>query len=268
MLGRFFGWFSNDIGIDLGTANTLVYVKDHGIVLREPSVVAVKAGTSEVLAVGDDACSTLDVARQLGLAVRSVQLMVDRGELEAWKTTGGHRRISSASVQRWLTQRRAGDPLAQAKRPEAAAASVVRRRGERALRVLLIEDSRHDQNLITLLMRQQFAHIELSVADDGIAGLAMAGQLQPDVLLVDIPLPGIDGTTLIGSLRSHPTFACSQLIVITSLDESALEPYALVLGGVPRLHKARLVAELPALLTAALQAAGGSAFSRRLDADS
>ena len=47
MIGRLFGWFSNDIGIDLGTANTLVYVKDHGIVLREPSVVAVKAGTSE-----------------------------------------------------------------------------------------------------------------------------------------------------------------------------------------------------------------------------
>jgi excisionase family DNA binding protein len=213
----------------------------------------------------DGVCTTLEVARQLGLAVRSVQLMVDRGELEAWKTTGGHRRISRASVQRWLTQRRAGDPLAQAKRPDTAAA---RRAGARVLRVLLIEDSRHDQNLITLLMRQQFAHVELSVADDGIAGLAMAGQLQPDVLLVDIPLPGIDGTTLIGSLRSHPTFACSQLIVITSLDESALEPYALVLGGVPRLHKARLVAELPALLTAALQAAGGSTFSRRLDADS
>ena len=48
-------WFSNDIGIDLGTANTLVNVKDQGIVLREPSVVAVKAGTNEVLAVGDDA---------------------------------------------------------------------------------------------------------------------------------------------------------------------------------------------------------------------
>ncbi len=45
----------HDLGIDLGTANTLVNVKDHGIVLREPSVVAVRAGTSEVLAVGDDA---------------------------------------------------------------------------------------------------------------------------------------------------------------------------------------------------------------------
>ncbi|MDA0765734.1 MAG: rod shape-determining protein [Verrucomicrobia bacterium] len=55
MFGRLFGFRSQDIGIDLGTANTLVYVKDHGIVLREPSVVAVKAGTNEVLAVGDDA---------------------------------------------------------------------------------------------------------------------------------------------------------------------------------------------------------------------
>ncbi len=49
------GLFSNDIGIDLGTANTLVYVRDHGIVLREPSVVAVQAGTNKVLAVGDEA---------------------------------------------------------------------------------------------------------------------------------------------------------------------------------------------------------------------
>ena len=49
------GLFSNDIGIDLGTANTLVYVKDQGIVLREPSVVAVRSGTSQVLAVGDEA---------------------------------------------------------------------------------------------------------------------------------------------------------------------------------------------------------------------
>jgi len=55
MLSKLFGLFSNDIGIDLGTANTLIYVKDKGIVLREPSVVAVKAGTSEVLAVGEDA---------------------------------------------------------------------------------------------------------------------------------------------------------------------------------------------------------------------
>lgn len=48
-------YFSNDIGIDLGTANSLVYVRDRGIVLREPSVVAVQTGTKNVLAVGTEA---------------------------------------------------------------------------------------------------------------------------------------------------------------------------------------------------------------------
>lgn len=51
----FRGLFSNDIGIDLGTANTLVYVKGKGIVLREPSVVAIHTGTKSVLAVGEEA---------------------------------------------------------------------------------------------------------------------------------------------------------------------------------------------------------------------
>ena len=55
MFAKLFSLRSNDIGIDLGTANTLVNVKDHGIVLREPSVVAINSGTNEVLAVGDDA---------------------------------------------------------------------------------------------------------------------------------------------------------------------------------------------------------------------
>ncbi|MEO0416048.1 MAG: rod shape-determining protein [Verrucomicrobiota bacterium] len=55
MIGKLFGSLGNDIGIDLGTANTLVALREHGIVLREPSVVAVKSGTNNVLAVGDDA---------------------------------------------------------------------------------------------------------------------------------------------------------------------------------------------------------------------
>lgn len=55
MLNFLLGLFSEDIGIDLGTANTLVFVKDRGIVLREPSVVAIQAGTRRVLAVGEEA---------------------------------------------------------------------------------------------------------------------------------------------------------------------------------------------------------------------
>src|SRR5206468_9327130 len=49
------GWFSNDLAIDLGTATTLVYVRGRGIVLNEPSVVAIEKKTEKVLAVGAEA---------------------------------------------------------------------------------------------------------------------------------------------------------------------------------------------------------------------
>ncbi|MEX0322486.1 MAG: rod shape-determining protein [Puniceicoccaceae bacterium] len=55
MIGKALGIFSNDIGIDLGTANTLVYVRDKGVVLQEPSVVAINNETRDVIAVGNEA---------------------------------------------------------------------------------------------------------------------------------------------------------------------------------------------------------------------
>src|SRR5258706_16205332 len=55
MFDKFYSLFSNDIGIDLGTANTLVYLKGHGIVVNEPSVVALNQKTGRVVAVGSEA---------------------------------------------------------------------------------------------------------------------------------------------------------------------------------------------------------------------
>lgn len=55
VFNRLLGIFSNDLAIDLGTANTLVFMKGHGIVLREPSVVAIHQDSKEVLAVGAEA---------------------------------------------------------------------------------------------------------------------------------------------------------------------------------------------------------------------
>lgn len=55
MLNTFFGFWSKDIGIDLGTANTLVYVRGKGIVINEPSIVAVNQKTGKILAIGEEA---------------------------------------------------------------------------------------------------------------------------------------------------------------------------------------------------------------------
>lgn len=55
MIQRFFGSISKDIGIDIGTSNSLLYVKEKGIVIQQPSVVAINTRTNEILAVGDEA---------------------------------------------------------------------------------------------------------------------------------------------------------------------------------------------------------------------
>ncbi len=77
MLGKIFDWFSNDLAIDLGTANCLVYAKDKGIVVNEPSVVAVHhgyRGEKKVLAVGKEAKEML--GRTPG-SIRAIRPMKD-----------------------------------------------------------------------------------------------------------------------------------------------------------------------------------------------
>ncbi|MBU0587730.1 MAG: response regulator [Gammaproteobacteria bacterium] len=210
-----------------------------------------------------DYFTTLETARILGLAVRSVQLMVDRGELAAWKTSGGHRRIAHSSVQKWLDERPSQSRHEQTKvNPQnLTGRKKTKPSGNTPVKatVLVIEDSIHYQNLVKLLINQQFPEVELHIANDGIAGLAMAGQLQPAVLIIDILLPGIDGATLITSLRSHKQFNQSQLIVMTSLEASQRAPYAFALTGLPVIHKPHLAAELPLYLTKALAQAKAEA---------
>ncbi len=73
MFNFFWDLFSNDLAIDLGTANTLVHVKGQGIVLREPSVVAINSNTKEVMAVGEEAKQMLGRAPGSITAIRPMK---------------------------------------------------------------------------------------------------------------------------------------------------------------------------------------------------
>ena len=75
MLKNIKGYFSNDMAIDLGTANTLIYVKDRGIILNEPSVVAIKDvnGKKSIAAVGNDAKMMLGRTPSNIIAIRPLK---------------------------------------------------------------------------------------------------------------------------------------------------------------------------------------------------
>ncbi len=184
----------------------------------------------------------------LGLAVRSVQLMVDRGEIQAWKTSGGHRRISKESVTKWLASRQGNTRLDATGSKESSEKTEL----SSDYKILLIEDSTHFQNLVHLLINQHFPQASVHLANDGISGLAKFGQIQPDCLLVDILLPGIDGAALITTLRSDPLFANCHLVIVTGLTPEQLEPYAFALKGLPVIYKTRLALDLIPQLSQAM----------------
>ena len=210
--------------------------------------------TSNSIDMSSDAYyTTLEVAKMLGMAVRSVQLMVDRGDLQAWKTPGGHRRITRDSLERWVKGSRAGVTGVAAMHGGAALRPSGRRRHSvHVPRILLIEDSAHFQGLVSMLVKQRYPAIELHVSADAIAGLVSFGHLQPDLIIVDILLPGMDGATLISGLRNHALFGNCKLVVLTALDALQRQPFAHALHEVDVVHKPHLVQELPPLIEAAL----------------
>ena len=73
MLDFFFGLFSNDLGIDLGTANTLVFVRGKGILIREPSVIALQKKTKDILAIGEEARAMIGKTPPNIIAIRPLR---------------------------------------------------------------------------------------------------------------------------------------------------------------------------------------------------
>lgn len=83
MINKLFGYFSRDLGIDLGTATTLVYVRNKGIIINEPSVVSINSKTGQVVAIGQDA------KRMLGKTPSHINAIrpLDKGVISDFEAT-------------------------------------------------------------------------------------------------------------------------------------------------------------------------------------
>lgn len=163
----------------------------------------------------DDFCGTSYAARLLDLSVGTVQALVEKGELQAWKTQGGHRRISLQSVLDY--QRRQG----QAPRLPGLAKA--------RLRVLVVEDD----DILCALYKTYFESWDLpldsTVMSSALNALLDIASLQPDVLITDLKMPGVDGFELLRTLRAKPMFARLTTVAVTGLSPQAVAQA----GGLP-----------------------------------
>ena len=182
--------------------------------------------------------TTAQAAAALGVAPQSVILWADAGLLQSWRTPGGQRRISAASVQDLIDQHRARDAAIRA----------------RSLRVMVVEDHAEMAQLLVGQIREILPQAKVGVVEDGFVALMQAGRDRPDIIVMDVQLPGMDGLAMIRSLRAQPATERLQFILVSSYLPHELQAYGELPADVPFLGKP--------VATDALRAAIGQVLDR------
>lgn len=154
--------------------------------------------------------TTQGAAKLLGISVRTVQLWLDKGLLEGWKTEGGHRRITRQSVLRALESQGPGgldEPPA----------------------ILVIEDDPAYRKLYRYELERWPCPPVVYTARNGYEGLVMLGESRPDLLICDLRMPGLDGFQIIRALDVMDSVARLSIIAVTALSPQEIKAH----GGLP-----------------------------------
>ncbi|HET7773898.1 MAG TPA: response regulator [Burkholderiaceae bacterium] len=168
-----------------------------------------------------DALTTAQAARQLGVSTQTVQKWVDLGLLRAWKTLGGHRRVSAASVQSLLAARDSA-PVSGHQDAEPAV--------RRSITIMLVEDDSSEAELLGELLEGLFGkRANIVHHDNPFDALLHAGRHPPDVLLTDVNMPGMDGLAMVTRLLSNPMMNQTRIALVTNFAREEVER----LGPIP-----------------------------------
>ncbi len=175
-----------------------------------------------------DSLTTSQAATLLGVAPHTIQKWVDAGELRAWKTVGGHRRIAAHSVKKMLSDREAMRQATPVKK----------------MSVMLVEDDADTAELLEAMIGDLLPQAEIRLARDGFTALLDAGKQTPDVLITDINLPGLDGVEMLRSLLVHPGTRNMRVVFVTNYALDDLQRFGPLPNGVPVLRKPVQLADL------------------------
>lgn len=171
----------------------------------------------------DGYCGTSYAAKVLGISVGTVQGLVEKNELKAWKTQGGHRRISLQSIQDYQ------------RRHNLAPASLML--GDDRLRVLVVEDDDKTRLMLQANFDKWGLPIDAVMYASAMEALLDMPSLQPQVLLTDLRMPNVDGFQLLKTISTHTLFTNLAVVVITGMDANEVKAKGGLPDGVQMLQK-------------------------------
>lgn len=157
-----------------------------------------------------------EVGDLLQIAPSSVVKWVNEGLLPAYRTPGGHRRIKSDDLLHFLRMQRMYIPeLLQPGLPH----------------VLMVDDDRQLLSALQRSMKPYRDRVRFSVADSGVAALVQVGNLKPNVLILDVHMPDMDGLEVCRQLKAKPATSWLEVVMMTGKPSADLEKKALLAGA-------------------------------------
>ena len=164
----------------------------------------------------DDYCGTTSAAKLLGLSVATVQSLVERGEIPAWKTLGGHRRLSLRALNTYLKKHS----------PQLAPADPDPRQ---RLSVLVVEDEELTRELYLAHFDEWDMAVDCSFMPSALEALMDIASMRPDLLITDLNMPGVDGMEMLRALKRNQHLLAMQILVISGLPPESVKER----GGLP-----------------------------------
>ncbi len=168
--------------------------------------------------------TTFQVSKICGVVHSTVSNWIEGGKLTAYRTPGGHRRIHLKDLTVFLKLYEISLPpeiikvleskAGSAPEPQAPAARN-KRRGTDKKRILVVEDDRNVSEILTEILRTHCPDCEVSIAFDGFQAGKQIALNPPDLVILDLILPGIDGFQIVRNLRQDPVTASIKIIAVT-----------------------------------------------------
>jgi excisionase family DNA binding protein len=172
--------------------------------------------------------TSAEVAEAIGVSPRTVSNWIRDGHLGAHKTAGGHGRVAEEELNRFLAERGLRRlPVSVREAHEAVPA--------RRMRVLVIDD---DENLLDIVREVLEANgFEVQTARHGFLAGYLVAHFQPDAIVLDLMMPGLDGFEILSLLRKRPEARAIPVVACTSMRGSDVESRAREAGFASYLKK-------------------------------
>jgi excisionase family DNA binding protein len=159
-----------------------------------------------------DVCTTQEAAEILGLSVTSVQKLVEGGEIAAWKTPGGHRRIPRESVLAFKggsAQKRHDNPARST--------------------LLVVEDEEMQRAVFAAQFSKWNLPLDVRFCQSGYEALIEIGVRPPDILFLDIVMKGLDGYEVMETVLNRPSLRDVNIAIVSGIVPEELAGR----GGIP-----------------------------------